>query len=177
MVVSLIDLQIQNSKIEKTKYELTTIRNRINSFINLYELLHFSNSKMIFSTDQYFRQIVKSISKNFKEEIDVVYRIDYEIGIDSSIYCGLMVNELVTNSFKYAFKDNGVITISTYLAKDEMVCLCIEDNGVGFGSKNIGSLGLTIVETLAKKQLQATIDMETENGVKVTIRWKPFYKR
>jgi len=172
MVISLIDLQIQNSKVTKVKYELSTIRNRINSFVKLYELLHFSNNKIIFSTKHYFNQIVKNISKNFKKNVDIIYKIDYEISVDKSIYCGLIINELVTNSFKYAFNDDGVIAILAYLDKEGMVCLCIEDNGVGFDINCTHSLGLTIVKTLAVKQLKANIDMKTKNGVKVTIKWR-----
>lgn len=171
MVLSLIQLQISLSSSENTQKELIITKNRINSIAKLYELLYFKKSAESFKTENYFREIVHSIEENFDLDVTVEYDIQDEICIKSSIYCGLIVNELVTNSFKYAFDEKGKITLRTY-KKDGYVYLYVADNGRGFVQDTTQSLGLIIVKTLTKKQLNAEVIIESDDGVKSTIYWK-----
>jgi two-component sensor histidine kinase len=88
--------------------------------------------------------------------------------IDSAIPCGLLINELLTNSIKYAFPDGreGNIIIKM-LIKDGCYVLSVEDDGIGFPEeidfRNPNTLGLQIVQTLTQ-QLDGKIELET-NGV------------
>ena len=171
MVLSLIKLQIGSTQSQATKEELTITQNRISSIAKLYETLHLKGETTNFETLLYFQKIVKNVKNNFKLNIKVIYDIQYNISINSTIYCGLILNELVTNSFKYAFEKSGTIKISTYKG-DNIIHLVIADNGYGFKRTKKSSLGLTIVETLAQKQLNGEVKIQSTEGTKITITWR-----
>jgi len=89
------------------------------------------------------------------------------------VYCGLIVNEAVTNAFKYAFKNrsDGKIEVSLYEQKDKYH-LSIKDNGNGFKDNSKNSLGLYIIEILATIQLEGSLNIKKDNGVKIDIIWE-----
>ncbi len=172
MVISLLELQIHNAVLQDTKKELTITCNRINSFAKLYELLYLNENTIQLPTHQYFEAIVETIKVNFNKDVDVIYDIQVNISLQDLIYCGLILNELITNSFKYAFKKTGFIKISVY-KKDDTIYMSVYDNGKGYIKQpKSSSLGLTIVETLSKKQLRANLSIENSEGTRVTLSWK-----
>ena len=171
MVASL--LQLQSSKIadKETKSIIVSAQSRIDSMGKLHELLYRGNSIARIDTKLYFRQIVEKLVANYRSQnIGVKYDITADLDADRAIYCGLIINELVTNTLKYAFgADGGEISIS--LKKDlENYTLSIEDNGVGMGeSSKKGSIGLVLVNALASKQLKGTIKISVKNGTRFEI--------
>jgi len=170
MILSLINLQISSTNLEQMKKELATTKNRINSMAKLYEILDFKNNVGEIGTLEYFTSIVEYIQSNFLDVAQVEYEINYNISFGELMYCGLIVNELVTNSFKYAFESNGIIKIKTS-QEGKRIYMVIEDNGSGFQEKRKNSLGLTIVKILATKQLCGTMKVESKDGTKHTIVW------
>jgi two-component sensor histidine kinase len=89
---------------------------------------------------------------------------------------GLIINELISNSLKYVFPDDREGEVSLSLKKqDKELELTIMDDGVGvpdnFDWKNPNTLGLKLVRTLVENQLDGTIDMESKNGTKFTIKF------
>ena len=92
--------------------------------------------------------------------------------MQQAIYCGLILNELISNSFKYAFiTKEGNINISLSKNKEQYK-LEVSDDGIGY-DKNISwtSLGIVLVNTLAVSQLKGTININSKNGVYVEITW------
>ena len=89
-----------------------------------------------------------------------------------AIYCGLILNELMTNSFKYAFPNkNGHIQIKLF-KEDNTITLIVSDDGVGYEKlQKTTSLGLILVDTLTIKQLKGTINTLSDDGVTVEITW------
>jgi len=170
MIISLLKLQISKTEFPATKDALTIANNRIYSIAKLYETLQFSEDKNNLNTKLYFQSIVKNIQDNFTKNIKIEYNIFCEINVKYLVYCGFIVNELITNSFKYAFDQTGTIEIKTHLQNKQMYLL-VKDNGKGFDKNRVDSLGLTIVETLAKDQLQGTLELDTNNGTTTTISW------
>lgn len=167
MILSMVKLQIMKSK---NKTELITIKDRINSIYRLYEILQINQNRDI-DTKSYFEDIINNISKGFTKDINIKYNIDYNLEIEELLYCGLILNELVTNSFKYAFDKKGDIYIYLY-KKDNGVYFTIYDNGKGFSrDKNSNSLGLLIVDTLVTKQLLGDWKIESKNHTKIEITW------
>jgi len=168
MILSMVKLQIMKSK---NKNELITIKDRINSISRLYEILQINQNRDI-DTKSYFEDIITNISRGFTKKVDIKYSIDYNLKIEQLLYCGLILNELVTNSFKYAFDNRGDISISLY-KKDSRVYFIIYDNGKGFiRDTNSNSLGLLIVDTLVTKQLLGSWNIQSKNSTKVEIIWK-----
>ena len=170
MILSLIKLQINQTYVQTTKDELHITKDRINSIANLYEILHLRGDSNNFNTLTYFRNIVKNIEEQFPKDIDVIYLVKHDISIEDSIYCGLILNELITNSFKYAFKKSGTIKIETF-TKDDNTYMIVKDDGVGFTQEKNSSLGLTIVQTLVEKQLHGKFFTSCEEGTTTTIIW------
>ena len=96
-----------------------------------------------------------------------------DLVLDQAIPCGLLVNELITNSIKYAFptKQAGEITVGLE-EKDEKIYLRIEDNGIGlpkdFDMMKTDTLGLQLVSTLVE-QLDGEITVRNHQGTKYLI--------
>ncbi|MCP4631776.1 MAG: sensor histidine kinase [candidate division Zixibacteria bacterium] len=101
---------------------------------------------------------------------------DAPISINQAYPLGLISNELVSNSLKYAFPNekNGEINVSLK-KQDKQLELSIKDNGIGipndFDWKSSSTLGLKLVRTLVENQLDGSIDMESNNGTKFTIKF------
>jgi two-component sensor histidine kinase len=171
MILSLIKLQILQSSTPTLKSALISIQDRINAIAHLYEILNIDKNHPV-ETKTYFRNIIQDIQQGFTQEVQIIYNIQQNIDLERLLYCGLILNELVTNSFKYAFKTKGVITISLY-QKNTTIYFEIEDNGKGYSPSrhDPNSLGLLIVQTLVEKQLFATLQIDTKNGVKNIISW------
>jgi two-component sensor histidine kinase len=98
---------------------------------------------------------------------------DVVLGIDTAVPCGLMLNELVSNSLKHAFPGGraGEICIGLSLDNDKFT-LMVGDNGVGFPKdldfRNTQSLGLQLVTTLVD-QLEGAIELDGSGGTAVKI--------
>ena len=103
-------------------------------------------------------------------------RLHFSLNLDTSIPCGLILNELISNSLKYAFKEKkkGVINIQLF-EKNKNVHLIVQDNGVGLPEEinyeDTESLGLQLVITLVE-QINGTIKLENKKGAKYTITFK-----
>ncbi len=135
---------------------------------NLYRASEFTTVRL----DQYIDDLIKSIKKI---HIDKNFKIEFQVQIDeikvNSKLClsiGLLLNELITNSIKYAFPEGnpGVVEISI---TEEMNFLNIRysDNGVGFEcddtSESGDGFGLSLIKTMSR-QLNARMEVNTENG-------------
>jgi two-component sensor histidine kinase len=103
---------------------------------------------------------------------------DALLNIDSAIPCGLIINELVTNSLKHAFPDGrgGEIKIALHRMGDAEIELIIGDNGIGFPPDKdflkTESLGLQLVTLLVNTQLEGEINLDRSKGTEFKIKFK-----
>jgi two-component sensor histidine kinase len=94
---------------------------------------------------------------------------------DVAIYCGLIINELVTNSIKHAFpnRSEGIIHISVQSQVPNILVIVVEDDGVGIPLSDIGSkpqsLGMLLLEIFVK-QINGNMNILTQKGSKFSIR-------
>ena len=102
----------------------------------------------------------------------LIYTKNHKLNSSELIYCGLIVNELVTNSFEYAFLDAGRIDIN--LSKNaNQIHLEVKDNGRGFTKSNKKSLGMEIVKALVYKQFLGTMNITSSDpGTNISIVWE-----
>ncbi|RXJ87121.1 7TM diverse intracellular signaling domain-containing protein [Arcobacter sp. CECT 8985] len=174
-IVSLIRLQSDDIIDEKLKDVLTTIQNRINAMGHLHELLYKQDNLTNVNTVKYFKILVNEVMQSYNcENVKINFQIETNLKIEEAIYCGLIINELISNSFKYAFDDkmNGQIDIKLKKVNNKYI-LIVEDNGKGYDStKPTNSLGLMLINTLACDQLKGNITIESENSVSVKIIWR-----
>jgi len=171
MILSLVKLQISRTDSIQSKEELRITQNRIDSISALYESLHLEEQIHQISTLAYLSTIIEKIKPLTSKDVEIIFDVQYNVDQDQLLYVGLILNELATNAFKYAFKEEGELHISLY-KKEDYVYMIVEDNGIGFKDKIIDSLGFTIVKTLVEKQLFGTLDVISNGGTKITLCWK-----
>jgi two-component sensor histidine kinase len=106
---------------------------------------------------------------------------DVHLDIHEAVPCGLILNELISNSLKHAFPDGrkGTIRIGAKRGPDHTIVLRVADDGIGFPKdldfRQSHGLGLEITNSLAG-QLDATIDLDRENGTAFTLTFpEPAY--
>ena len=153
---------------------------RIKSMSFIHETLYRTADFSKIEFTDYLRTIainlVQSYASNrqritLDQQLQPVY-----LGLDQSIPCGLIVNELISNSLKYAFqgRDEGVIQLSLSEMNDT-ISLSIKDDGVGlpkdFNYEKTNSLGIQLVYALIE-QLDATMDIRREEGTEFKISFK-----
>jgi two-component sensor histidine kinase len=96
------------------------------------------------------------------------------LAIDNAVPCGLIVNELISNSLKHAFVDGreGEIRVKLQQAADHSVTLLVGDNGVGFPEdidfSTTGSLGMKLVDMLVQ-QLDGSLEIRSNDGAEFEI--------
>lgn len=171
MVVSMLRLQSDDVKDENIKQAFSEAQNRISTMAHLHELLYKQDDITHINTYHYFSLLIDQLTESSPKNIEIKYDINANLKMEQAIYCGLILNELVSNSIKYAFEKDGKIEIS--LLKDvNSYVLKVSDNGKGFDkTKKSDSLGLILINSLVKKQLKGIIDFNTSSGTEVTIYW------
>jgi len=103
---------------------------------------------------------------------------DIRLGVDQAIPCGLIINELVSNSLKHAFLEGegGEIRIAMRQVGEDEVELEVSDNGIGLpesvGVRNAESLGLRLVSMLAEDQLVGEIKVDRGKGTRFRIGFR-----
>ena len=109
----------------------------------------------------------------------ITLKLDIEdifLEVEKAIPCGLIINELISNSLKHAFPDDreGEIGISIHSKDKDIIELIVRDNGVGLPKdlniRETESLGLHLVVTLVK-QLQGEMNVNRKKGTKFTINF------
>jgi two-component sensor histidine kinase len=117
--------------------------------------------------------IIDSYGKNSQVTVDIVMD-ELELDVDMAISIGLIVNELITNSLKYAFPEErkGNIHLALKL-KGDLLVLEVNDNGIGMQSKNPFGTGFgTHLVDLLVKQLDGKMILVTNHGTSVSIEFQ-----
>jgi PAS domain S-box-containing protein len=182
VVSSLLKLQSSYVTDKNTHDILLDSQNRVRSMALVHQKLYQSKDFSQIDFKEYINQLSEQLFNVFKQKSsDVKINVissNASLGIDLAIPCGLIINELVSNSLKYAFPGNssGVINIEINNPEDEEICeIVVSDNGIGF-PKGINfretlTLGLQLVNTLVG-QIDGEIEMENKNGTAFRIKFK-----
>lgn len=171
-IISLYRLKLNNDLTNNIDSKLKEVENSIKSMSSIHEILYERNDLQSINAQEYFTTLLDELKSTYKNNpINVTLNsTTATIDIQKSIYCGLILNELVTNSFKYAFDTNkGDITISI-IQDDKNTILTIQDDGKGYDTlKESSGFGLVLVNSLVKNELQGTIKTLSDNGSKYQI--------
>lgn len=150
---------------------------RVQSMRVLYDKLLVSRYLDVVSMSTYVEGLVDSLLMVFdpRSRIRVEKDIsDFEIDARKAVSIGIIVNELLTNVFKYAFGDReeGLVSVSIH-KEDNNVTLIIQDNGRGFDERALKNdspgFGLTIVNMLVE-QSGGTCSLANDNGARSVVR-------
>lgn len=181
VISSILNLQSSYVKDKKSLDLLLESQNRIKSMAFVHESLYQTKDFSNISFSSYVENICSNLVHSYSDpdnppelhmDLDLI-----QLNLDTAIPCGLIINELISNALKYAFKGkkNGKLRISVKQDR-EMIRVIIADNGKGFPSnvdfRNTESLGLQLVVTLVE-QINGKIELETQKGAKFTIEFIP----
>lgn len=181
-VSSLLSLQSRGIEDQKVKNLIKSSQNRVISMAMVHEMLYMRDDLSKIEYKSYVEDLsgylVKSV-KGADSKVQVNINIpQIELGIDTAIPLGLLINEALTNALKYGIQDNdeGVIHIELKKIAEKNYILNIGDNGVGFPEevnfKNSRSLGLKLIHNLAR-QLKGTIKRDlTKKGTNYIINFQ-----
>jgi len=180
VVSSLLKLQANNIDDEQTKEILKESQSRIFAMAAIHESIHGSENLSEINLKQYLSKIVDSIFQTYSiNPAQVKLQTDIEeipISINQASPLGLTVNELLSNSLKYAFPKGRTGEVNVSMKKlNQELHLTVMDDGVGILDgldwKNSNTLGLKLVRTLVENQLDGSIKMESNNGTKFSIKF------
>jgi len=184
IIVSLINMESARLLDPLMKESLLNIRNRINSISKLYDLLSSSQDKENITFDRYIEKIITSLFESYfreNEKINFKMHLDsMQVDVDTALSVGLILNELVTNSIKYAFPDNqkGSIVISLE-RKHQDIIIEVYDNGIGtpsdFAIDRSEGLGISLVNILIKQINGNLLKLKVKKGTLFRIKF-PFIK-
>jgi two-component system, sensor histidine kinase LadS len=174
IILSIIRLQNDDIDDDVMSEKFINLENRINAITKTYNMLLIGNNLHEVDMAEYVESLVLDIKEsmfNIKDNLEIITDIKAFVPLKKSVYLGLIINELVINSYKHAF-DNAQGTIKIFLNKDnDNFVLIVEDNGKGFNiDVNNKSLGLRLINTLVNEQLEGTIE-HYNNRTKNVIRF------
>lgn len=182
-------LSLQSEEIEDPKIleKYKESENRIHSMALIHERMYQSQDLSSIDFTDYVENLIADITYAYgfdSQMLEIKMDLDKSnLSIETVMPLGLIINELVSNSLKYAFKDveNNKINIIFKKEENNKFKLEIMDNGIGFPEdidfENTRSLGLQLVNELVS-QIDGTIKLEANKGTHFTIHFQePDYKK
>jgi PAS domain S-box-containing protein len=182
VISSLLALQARAVADETTKKKFHESRDRVHSMALLHESLYHSDNLAWIDFPAYIRQLAEHLFRSYGATAERIrLRTDLDrlfLNMDIAVPCGLIVNELISNSLKYAFPEgrSGEIHVELRESGDRTASLTVADDGIGLDSGfdwvNASSLGLRLVRTLAQ-QLDATLEVGDGPGTHFRLTFRP----
>jgi len=179
IVSGLIQLQAFENKDENVRTLLLDSVGRIKSIALIHEHLYTSKDFTDIRFDYNIKKLVEGINDvmGVNDNVEVVYNLKaVTLDINQAVPCALLINEVITNTYKHAFTDGrqGVLTINCS-EEENKVFLVISDNGVGIPEEKIkdvqsNSLGMKLLDVVTH-QLSGTLAIDGSNGTTITVQF------
>ncbi len=160
VISGLLELQGKNLADEAAKEALREGRNRVRSIALIHQNLYQIEDLSSIELKRFVNDLCRQVAGVFKKQSDIVMNINVPVlylDIDSAVPIGLIMNELLSNSFKYAFKDGvaGEINIQIRVLEEGWYELIYADNGPGlpadFDVKRATTLGMQLINDLSRQ--------------------------
>jgi PAS domain S-box-containing protein len=178
VISSILNLQSSYIKDANILEILHESQNRIKSMAFVHESLYQTKDFASINFQEYVGNISRNLVHSYSLSTAPELTLDLDpifLNLDTSIPCGLIINELLSNALKYAFKDGrkGTIHVAVKESKNT-ITITIADDGVGLPKgldyRNTESLGLQLVVTLVE-QINGTIEIDQKKGTKFAIEF------
>ena len=180
LISTLLKFQTRHTKDQETLRILKELQNRLNIMAMLHDKLYQSELLSDIDFETYLKSIIINIIKSLNFNSDKIY-VNLDIGdlkldVNKAIPCAMVINELVTNSFKHAFIEDkeGQINILFKPQGENSYIIVVSDNGTGMSEdvdlNTTKSLGLKIVRLLVQ-QLHGDIRIIRDGGTKFEIHF------
>ena len=179
VITSLLGLQARSIKDSATRKMFEESRYRIQAIAILHEILYESASLAEIDFADYIRRLVEHLARSYgaSGRIRMQTRLEpLSCHRDVAAPCGLIVNELLSNAFKYAFPERRSGEVRIELRRDPRgtVQLLVGDNGIGLPSdldwETSPTLGLRLVRTLAR-QIEASVETNGHQGTVFSMKF------
>jgi two-component sensor histidine kinase len=166
IIVGFLALQRRQSSSEEARERMGSVMDQVLAIGLAHDQLSFKDSASTVDMQDYLKALCANIDPR-RPEVSIEVDVDAAgIPLDRAVPVGLIVNELVTNSLKYAFNENGGVITVTFRVDQTIgeAKLSVSDNGRGMGPPREGGFGLRLVESLAGQLGGRRATPEVEKG-------------
>ncbi len=180
---SLLHLQSRHIKDETALDAVREGQNRVDAMGLIHQKLYMGDNLAAVEMRDYLHNLGDTLLDSFgmdDDRVKIIYHLQpLHLDVDTAIPLGLIINELVTNSLKYAFPDGrqGIIELSLWKNETGQLCLKVADNGVGKSGalqlKGSTSFGTNLVEILSKK-LKGKPEVTDGQGYSTLIKFENY---
>jgi two-component sensor histidine kinase len=183
VVMSLLDLHLSRTSDHSDSRAIADSKNRLRVMAQIHEDLYSSRDLSSIDFSQFLGNLASGILDSYALDT-VAVKLDLRLEpadliVDTAIPCGLIVNELISNSLKYAFEDRkrGTIRIEFSQMGEDQYRLIVADNGVGFSPTEAmqgdAQFGLTLIEAVSH-QLGAETTFTSDGGTTFTMVFREY---
>ncbi|MEO1098188.1 MAG: sensor histidine kinase [Bacteroidota bacterium] len=176
VVSSMLGLQLMKLEDETARKAVAEGKSRLRAMSLIHQKLYQNDEVTLLNIKEYIKNLLGALSQSYgfgSNEIVAIQIPETEMDADTALPLGLIINELVSNSFKHAFEGIEHPKISIVLTQDKKnYQLEVSDNGLGFSEEfdieHNASFGMKLVNLLVK-QLNGSLIMSSQNGVSYTL--------
>jgi len=180
-IISLLNIQAEFLK-DDALLAIENSQHRIYAMSLIHQKLYATDDIQTIDMFAYVTELVEYLKNSFGEQEHIKYLTEIDplfLDVGQAMPLGLIINEAVTNSIKYAFPKHRDSTISISLKSEtNRITMVIADNGIGIPqtaqNAKLSSLGLKLIEGLSG-DINAEFRIENDNGTKISITFEPDY--
>jgi two-component system, sensor histidine kinase PdtaS len=185
IVMSLLNSQSAYIDNEPALTAIHDSQHRVHAMSLIHQKLYNTENVSTIDMSNYIRELISYLADSYDTGQRIRFNLNIEpleMDVSQAIPLGLILNEAITNSIKYAFPDNrnGLISVSLEKNTDNRYLLTIADNGIGmppgFDNKKPGSLGISLMKGLSE-DLDGSSSIENDNGTTIKISFLHDVKR
>lgn len=172
IVSSMLAIQAEKED-QKVQDIIKVSKSRIDAMAMVHSMLYVSHDLEKVNAKEFIEKLYRNIQSTLSERVKILFKADtIELSLNEVIPIGLIINELVVNSFKYAFKTKPSPKIIIVLkSRGDRIVLTYFDNGSGYDSNMKRNFGLQLVD-LNVKQLKGTLKVSYNHGLCYQIAYK-----
>lgn len=182
VISSLLGLKASTTEDPELLQTLNDMINRIQTISLVHEKLYRSKSLSKVDLREYITELVYLLLRSYSPAPDKI-KLQLELNsveteIDMAVPLGLVINEIISNSLKYAFpgEQKGIVSITLSMNEENVVELSIYDNGKGIDvtspKSNKPTLGTILISSIVEDQLRGEVHKKTNNGTHYQIKFK-----
>jgi PAS domain S-box-containing protein len=180
IVASLFNLNAMQTDNQEAKDVLQDARGKVFSMTFIHSQLYQQERFDEIDMGTYTRRLVGQLSHAYNDRArsirTVVEPSDIYLSLNQAIPCGLVMNELISNALKHAFKERQKGTVAVTVSRtDDMITIKVKDDGIGIpGGADIDkskTMGFELVKGLVN-QLGGTVQFRQDKGTEVTVKFK-----
>ena len=186
VISGLLDLQKYHISDSRGKEVYKESQNRVITMALIHERLYGSERVDQIDMRDHIRELANYLSQVYSDRKKITLIVDLTsiyLPITQAIPCALVLNEVISNAFKHAFREGqkGTIEISVKSPAQDTISIRVKDDGIGIPQEvdiyKTDSLGLKLLRNLVQSQLKGKIDVKRDKGTEFIIEFKTLEER